>query len=65
MKKLLLLCLFVPFISNGQIITTIAGNGSTIHSGDGGPATLPVFMDRMEWLLILLEIFTYLSIIAM
>jgi sugar lactone lactonase YvrE len=39
MKKLLLLCLFVPFISNGQIISTFAGNGIGSSAGDGGPAT--------------------------
>ncbi len=39
MKKLLLAVLFFPFLSIGQIITTIAGNGTPVHGGDGGPAT--------------------------
>ncbi len=39
MKKLLLLFLILPFLSHGQIIITLAGNGTGFHSGDGGPAT--------------------------
>ena len=45
MKKLRLLALIAPlsfFIfgsARGQVITTIAGNGSGGYSGDGGPAT--------------------------
>ncbi|MGZ3862800.1 MAG: NHL domain-containing protein [Bacteroidia bacterium] len=31
------------FISNAQIITTIAGNGTSGYSGDGGPATSAQF----------------------
>ena len=36
---LLLFSLF-PSVSNSQIITTFAGNGTRAYSGDGGPATL-------------------------
>lgn len=39
MKRILLLIQFLPFFVNGQIITTIAGNGTNGFSGDGGPAT--------------------------
>jgi len=30
---------FLPFFIHAQIITTIAGNGMTGNTGDGGPAT--------------------------
>ena len=39
MKKLLLLLICIPFISNGQVITTFAGNGADGYTGDGGQAT--------------------------
>jgi len=39
MKKLLLLLLLAPLFSQGQIITTIAGNNIEGDAGDGGPAT--------------------------
>jgi Secretion system C-terminal sorting domain/NHL repeat len=39
MKKILLFFVCLPIFSSGQIITTLAGNGSTISSGDGGQAT--------------------------
>ena len=34
-----MILLLLPVFAEGQIITTVAGNGSTGHSGDGGPAT--------------------------
>lgn len=39
MKKYLAFLIFLPFFSNAQIINTIAGNGSSFSSGDGGAAT--------------------------
>ena len=39
MKNILLLLCLVPFFSRGQIITTVAGNGTSGFTGDGGPAT--------------------------
>ena len=41
MKKqvLFVLATIVAFCSNGQIITTVAGNGAAGYSGDGGLAT--------------------------
>jgi len=40
MKKILFLSLFLlPAFCNAQIITTWAGTGDTLHSGDNGPAT--------------------------
>ncbi len=39
MKWLLFLLLLLPAIVEGQIITTVAGNGTSINSGDGGPAS--------------------------
>jgi streptogramin lyase len=39
MKRTLGILLFLPFILKGQIITTVAGNGSTGYSGDLGQAT--------------------------
>jgi len=39
MKKVMLLLLLLPVLTHAQIITTIAGNGSNVFSGDGGPAT--------------------------
>jgi len=40
MKKMLfILSSLIPLIANGQIITTVAGNGIQANSGDGGPAT--------------------------
>ena len=38
MQRLVLLLLLCPFITNAQIITTIAGTGIPGYSGDGGPA---------------------------
>jgi hypothetical protein len=39
MKNLLFLLLFLPFCSQAQIIVTVAGNGESGYTGDGGPAT--------------------------
>lgn len=39
MKRLLFILLLLPVFANGQIITTIAGNGTDGYSGDNGPAT--------------------------
>ena len=39
MKTILAFLLLIPAFVDGQIITTIAGNGSSVRSGDGGPAT--------------------------
>ncbi len=39
MKTILAFLLLIPALVHGQIITTIAGNGSSVRSGDGGPAT--------------------------
>ncbi len=38
MKRILFLLLCIPLFTEAQIITTIAGTGSTGYSGDGGPA---------------------------
>lgn len=38
-KKLLLILLLVPVFAEGQVITTIVGNGTMGYSGDGNPAT--------------------------
>jgi len=41
-RKFLIICLLLlvlPYLSDGQIITTICGTGSGTASGDGGPAT--------------------------
>jgi len=38
MKNILFVLLLLPFFSNAQIITTVAGNGTYGYSGDGGPA---------------------------
>jgi len=38
MKGLLLILLLLPVFAAGQIITTIAGTGSSGYTGDGGPA---------------------------
>ncbi|MCD6011753.1 MAG: hypothetical protein K0Q79_1615 [Flavipsychrobacter sp.] len=44
MKKLLFILLFfVPVITQGQIITTIAGNGIQANTGEGGAATAASF----------------------
>ncbi|MBS1584436.1 MAG: T9SS type A sorting domain-containing protein [Bacteroidetes bacterium] len=40
MKKLLLIFLLLPCVLRGQIITTIAGNGTAGNTGDGEQATL-------------------------
>lgn len=39
MKKILFVLLLLPLFGRGQIITTIAGNGASGSTGDGGPAT--------------------------
>src|ERR1039458_2070912 len=39
MKRLLLLLIMLPVIVEGQNITTWAGTGSTVESGEGVPAT--------------------------
>ncbi len=39
MKKIFLALLFLPILSQAQIITTFAGTGSMGFSGNGGPAT--------------------------
>jgi len=39
MKKIFLALLLLPLIAEAQIITTIAGNGTPGHVGDGGLAT--------------------------
>ena len=39
MKSILFLLLFLPFCSQAQIIVTVAGNGESGYTGDGGPAT--------------------------
>ena len=40
MRKVLLLLLLLPVVVSGQVIETIAGNGSATFSGDGGTALL-------------------------
>jgi Secretion system C-terminal sorting domain/NHL repeat len=45
MKRILSVLLCLPFLSNGQIINTIAGNGSTGYSGDGLAATAAAISD--------------------
>jgi trimeric autotransporter adhesin len=40
MKRLLLISLLLPILSQAQIITTFAGNGTFSYTGDGGPATI-------------------------
>jgi len=39
MKRLLTILLFLPLITDAQIITTFAGNGHGGNTGDGGSAT--------------------------
>ncbi len=39
MKKILFLFFLLPLLTNAQIITTVAGNGSSGYSGDGSQAT--------------------------
>ena len=39
MKSLFLFLLLLPVFASGQVIETIAGNGTTGYSGDGGQAT--------------------------
>ena len=39
MKRILLLTLLLPVFCQGQVITTIAGNGVGINTGDGGMAS--------------------------
>lgn len=39
MKKMIVCFLLFPIFLHGQIITTIAGTGSSVGSGDRGPAT--------------------------
>lgn len=47
MKRLLFLLLLLPVVTHGQIITTIAGNGSYFTPGDdGGPATAAGVLPR-------------------
>src|SRR5665213_346965 len=43
MKKLLVLILFACIKVDAQIITTVAGNGTSGSSGDGGQATAASF----------------------
>jgi hypothetical protein len=43
MKRLLFILLLLPLYGNGQIITSIAGGGSSL--GDGGPATAALVTD--------------------
>ena len=38
MKKLLFLLLSLQVVAKGQIITTVAGNGTNVYNGDGGAA---------------------------
>ena len=38
MKKILIILFLLPAFANGQIISTIAGNGTGGYSGDGGAA---------------------------
>ncbi len=39
MRKYFFILLFLPFVANAQIITTVCGNGVSSDGGDGGPAT--------------------------
>ena len=39
MKRLLLILLLLPVLANAQIITTFAGNGTNVATGDGASAT--------------------------
>ena len=54
MKKIIFVLLLIPFTIRAQIITTVAGSGPYIYSGDGGLATLAtldpqcVFVDGSE-----------------
>jgi hypothetical protein len=36
--------LFIPFILNAQIVTTVAGNGISSNTGDNGPATVATIL---------------------
>ena len=38
-RVVIILLILLPFFLNGQIITTIGGTGSSVYSGDNGPAT--------------------------
>jgi hypothetical protein len=42
-KKILIILLLLPGVLKAQNITTIAGNGTTGYSGDGGPCALATF----------------------
>ncbi|MGZ3866930.1 MAG: NHL domain-containing protein [Bacteroidia bacterium] len=45
MKKILTLLFFVPVLTQSQILSTVAGNGTAAFSGDGGPANVASIQD--------------------